>query len=74
MHDENDVTLARELLTSMILGLLSAMRMTKKSDDVNVEVMFSPQVFNPENRTKRRRYVFIITACIKPAFEEGKNG
>ena len=73
MHDEENVTLARELLTSMILGLLSAMDMTRKSDEIKVQIMFSPQVFNPENKNKPRKLTFVITACIRPIFGSKSN-
>lgn len=74
MDREKEINLIRELLTSMIAGLLAAMKMTGKYDEVDIDVLFSPQVFNLEHRHQKRRYTFIINACITPAKSEAKDG
>ena len=67
MACEEHLTRTREQLALLIKNVLKATQMTDKTDEVNIEVSFSPQVFNPDRKHTRRRLFFVITACIIPA-------
>jgi len=73
MDTEDQMELTRELLTAMTAGVLNAMKLVDKDEKTKIDILFSPQVFNPNYRGKKRRTTFVINACITPPGEEGNH-
>ncbi len=66
MDDEEKENLIRSTLISSTLNLLEVAKLTSKHDQIHIDVLLSPQVFNPEYRSRKRRYTIIINVCIQP--------
>ena len=66
MQEEKNAKAAKVLLKTVMKTILEVTQTTDETDEVDIEVSFSPQVFNPDRKHTRRRLFFVITACIIP--------